>query len=532
LFYRLDKNNSTRLRLILMCAALLLAWSGREVLKLYSGQGTEKADPESQDYEYSDDSGNEKNVLSRVTPEKELYPTVEEDLQFVERKRKPGSIADLKHPISKIIPWVASFSSDRIHNEALPRSLWHYENIMREPDYWRMNFMHVYGLLADKNIVEYPDNPPGMKKLFFLTLYDVYAGDYFTVLTPQMPVGAKVHEDSRGGNNSVHGSYLAFDGLFLMNYPYTTLGGNLQETPLFFAPRVWFAREGATPPPLLDGSIYGNRRMDSKGFKIPFKVIPGIDIKFIKSKMYNPPKDGDRNPFYRPMTADLRSEKSVLRHVFQYLYGVEQGEISLRADNPEINYVSLMQGRNAPAWMTGRFTGVTGIALSLDTLHFAEPVDGISRIHLLTVGDTAYKEPGLFTWVVACLELPEGLRQGNRVRAEGLFLKLFPYKTRENTWYWSPLIVSSKVQLLPDSLSPLAPSWLTKENVIWLFIIVGAVIFFVFGWMYFSSIRDNRDLNNILNRSRCAGINLKSKRITKGRKNKSETADNSGGDGE
>lgn len=491
-----DKSPVVRIMILLISAGVL--WAGMRYILQYSGSSSAVNLRLAAKYVHSEPSLDGGDPFAKVQGINALPPDTEEEIVEIERDASPSPLISLRPVLKHIFSWLPN--ADTGNQGIWGRAQWHGVNLLREPDYWRFERMHVFGELVSSEIIDFPDNPQGLQKLFWLTLYDRHEHYYYSVLTPTMPEGVVVAGSSKSLKQGGAGSMLAFDGVYLMNFPYTTASG-VTQAPLFVTKVVYPASEGFTPAPLLDGAS-ARYPHSEKSYQPEFETIPGIDIEYIKSRTYSPAKTGDMNPQYRSMAADLRSEKDVLRHIFQYLYGSSDKQISQRVANSSISYVDLMSGANAPAWSVGKFCGFEGVAFSQDTLHFSGAKDGIKRIYLLTAGDLKYTNVADFTWVVACLELPKGLRRGDRIRAEGIFLKLYPYKTRDNYWHWAPLILCKKIIVLPQPLSLLAPEWLTRENAKWFFAAAGFVIIALFIYMYGSSKNDTRILNRILLRSR------------------------------
>lgn len=415
-----------------------------------------------------------------------------------ERTKAAGALGQIGASLRSVMQW-AKGREEWLRQQALDRGSWHYDNVVREPSRWRFLPLHVYGLLVDQSVLEYPDNPPGLRKLFLLTLYDTNDGVFFTVLTPQAPAARQVATNAAPGRSAVRGTNLAFDGIFLMAFPFLT-GDRLTDMPLFYAPSVRAAAEGRTPAGLVDGR--SGRPAAGEGENKPLKQVPGLDVAYLRSRIYNPPKTGDGNVQYASQAGDLRAEKTALVHVYEYLAGLSPERLQAMAKNPEVNYVSLMAGESAPEWTLGEATGFTGVVLSLQTLRFPASSDGIDRIYLLTVGDLEYRNAGEYTWVVAVLRLPEGLRKGDRVRADGIFLKLFPYKTGNNAWHWSPLLVSDSVSVVPRRLSPFLPTFIPDAAWPWIGAGVGLAVLLGGGWLLRNARRDSQKLEGMTRRMR------------------------------
>lgn len=514
--FKVSDRGSPLFRITLLLMALVVSIGGMSYLRYYAAGSNRVVPRDLQEYVKSDEAADVLHPFSAVPPEPDIYPTVYDDVRRIEHSRRPGSIGTLDHAILKLCAWMGGKGENWLAQNALWRGAWHYENIVSEPSRWRFLPMHVYGTLVAQEEIEYPDNPPGLRKLFMLTLYDLHERNFFTVLTPLMPADAELTVESAPGRKGKFGSTLACDAVYVMAFPYLTRVG-LRETPLFLAPRVWHAAEGPTPRPYLDGRGGIPDPLDDLPNR-PLKSISGIDQRYVRSKMYYPPKQGDRNPDYLSMASDVRSEKSILTHVYEYLYGLEPEVVREAGNNPEINYVTLMQGQNAPEWMIGQFTSFTGVVLSVETLRFPDPDDGINRIYLITAGDLRFANLEEFTWVAAALDLPEGLRRGDRISAAGIFLKLYPYRTRASRWHWAPLLVCRDVRLEPTPVSPLFPAWLPQEALPWIFVGVSLLMLLLFLHMFRTSQNDTRRLEEVRKRSQQKWLNARpGKRAAKGK---------------
>ena len=305
---------------------------------------------------------------------------------------------------------------------------------MREPDRWRLQILHVYGELVHERVEEIPGLPVGLRRLHRLILFDRRMQVFYTVLTPLKPVLAEVGKD------------LACDGVFLMRYPYQREGGGWQRTPLFVAKRVVLAHELPTPVYLLDmrqdpGPAYRELR--------PRTTIAAISTAYLEEQIFDPAVDGSDG--MRMLGGDvfdearkLRSEKAALSHAFSYICGLSDEEIQRRV-NPEVDYVAVMREAKTPSWMRGHIMKFQGQAADVMTEYFPGDGDGIERVHFVTAWDTRY-QGFQHTWMLAVLNLPPGLRQDDRIEAEGVFIKRVPFKTRQNTWRFAPLIVCKEIR--------------------------------------------------------------------------------------
>lgn len=497
--------DSPMARLAMLIVAVAALGGAMRYLALYSNPGAAGRDylqMLNSDIECADPEAGGK-PFAQLTADQTLYHSTQDELQSVERSRGARALADVQRPLLMTAQWVKGRPQGWLAEQALDRGAWHNENIVREPSRWRMLPMHVYGVLAEQNVIEYPDNPPGLRKLFWLTLYDPTDAVFFTVLTPQAPRGRKVMVQAAEGRRGERGTYLAFDGIYLMAFPFMTAGGT-QDMPLFYAPSVEAASEGRTPPPLLDGR--GGRPVAGEGANKPLRSVPGLDVAFLRSRIYSPPKNGDGNAQYRSLANDLRAEKPALVHIYEYLAGVPAEDLRQMAQNPEVSYVALMEGDNAPGWTVGQATGFTGVVFSVDTLRFPAAQDGIDRIYLVTAGDLHYQKLGEYTWVVAVRELPAGLRRGDRIAAEGIYLKLYPYPTQNNQWHWSPLLVADTVRPVALPYSPFLPAFVPEHLWPWIGAAAGLLVVAGGVWLWLRGRADNQKIEQIKRQLRGAPV--------------------------
>jgi len=334
--------------------------------------------------------------------------------------------------------WLKGQSDESLAAAARPRSHWTFNKVMREPDRWRLQVLHVYGRLVHERTEEFAAEGPGLRKLWRLTLYDNRFSHFITVLTPLRPAAAKVGE-----------SHIACDGLFLMRYPYVKESGSWQRTALFLARRAVLAREPSTQTPLLD-----ERADPGPPYRdlAPTRTASALSAEFIEQEVLEPAPDGSDG--MRMLggdlfaeAADLRQEKAALDHAFEFVYGLTPESLESRVD-PAMTYVALMETPKPPAWARGRFARIEARAADVQTLRFSDADNGVERIHLLAGWD-ARLAGFRHSWVMAALNLPPGLRQDDRIEAVGLFVKRMPYRTTQGRWQFAPLVVCREIRILP-----------------------------------------------------------------------------------
>lgn len=406
--------------------------------------------------------------------------------------------------------WLKGQSHAEMQRLAWPRGRWSHAKVMQHPDRWRMNVLHVYGMLLHHEVIELTDMPAGMGKLHKLILFNVRNHHAFTVLTPLMPA------DAHALAGTQEGSYLACDGLFIMRYPYLSNSG-WKPTPLVLAKRVTFARERQTVPTRLDPR--GDPGVDYAAIQ-PQETVDDLNVLAVQSQILAPPKDGSgfRHPGamdYHLAASDIVQEKPAFDHLFQYIYSLSDEEIAGKI-NPEVTYRSLMQGNAAPKWMTGKFTRFKGLASFVKTYDFPDAENGITRIHLLVGHDTRLRGPD-FTWVLACLNLPENLHADDEIEADGIFVKLYPYRSVEGKWHWAPLIVCKEIKRIDTS---------DQGRPTTAYVVIGIAVLLLVGGVYWAGQRDTSDLEAVRQRVLARRIEHDKKTAGKGLPGKTSSPEN------
>lgn len=436
------KASNPRARLIAMALGLVLLLGLMRSCHTYMQPGAKQYDADTPPMKVADERANVAAPLADVPRRPEL--PVENILDFISdddvNRLKAQELNRIRIALEDGFGWLKTQSHEELAAKAYSRLHWSHEKVMQEPGRWRLQVLHVYGMLLHHEVVELLDMPPGLGKLHKLVLIDARSREACTVLTPLMPEAARSVSDGQGAD------YLACDGLFLMRHAYQKEEG-WKPTPLLLARRVSFASELASVRPYLDprgdpGEPYTEIR--------PVRTVPHLDVAFLEEQMVRPPKNGigyrrEGALDYHIVASSVAEEKPAYDHAFAYLYGQDDAALS-RGVNPEVNYEALMEGHAAPKWMTGKVAHFEGVAAFVKTYSFPSEQNGVTRIHLLVAHDARFRDPA-FTWVLACLNLPEGLRVGDRIEAEGVFLKLFPYRSREDLWHWAPLLATRSVRI-------------------------------------------------------------------------------------
>lgn len=456
-----------------------------------------------------------------LEPADEIDPVAFQLAELGERNPDQGAIIDMQNDgVRAIYRWLMGYSHEEIAAMTRGRGRWHVTKLVREPSVWRGQLLHVYGMLADVETIEFHHNPAGIQYLYLLRLYDQHEMEFFSVLTPEMPENARVFQDKEEGQWEQWGDTLACDAVFLMNLPYRRPGRRVRTTPLFVTKRAYLSVQGRTPRIRFDErDDPGREYIDIE----PEKTVPALDIDFIRDKVFSPPRDGGGWQFFgtdfRREATNLREEKTAFDHVFEYLWGQEEESIRQRARNPEINHRTLMAGNEPPSWMVGQLTRVRGTVAAVEPMRFSPELPGLPRIYILTVQDTSFRQPAEHTWAIAVPNLPEGLKWGDLIEANGVFLKNYPYRTRDNRWQWAPLVAARAVELLPPPISPLLPSYMTRTQAYILAAVVCAILLGVFFLMYRANRRDTEKLKEARKRKQDALIAAQRRKLQEARQN-------------
>ena len=521
-------DNSGKTRLGIMIFMLAAVCSGMMAGKYYhDGPRYECPPPERQAYQYSDSE----TPFAKAVPTVRLHHTIGMEAQAVERAGNPESLQSpaLMSILNQVIAWRASFQTpDAEACPVKPRTVWSHAKLIQNPSRWRWSVLHVYGRVQRYYPLEFPELPEGARKLFFVLLRDDFTQDYFTVLTPALPQGLARPSDSDGnvrGNRGADG-LIAFDGVFIMDFPYYVPGAARlkDDTPLFFADRVYLACEPRICGDRLDewddpaeegGAPYADIT--------PKHTVPGLDLNFLRTKVFIPTgreekpeaadgkeESGEKVVKIRNLdleiAGDLRAEKAAIDHITQYLWQKDPAALARAAQNPDMNYFNMLANPTDYGWMIGQAAGFYGVAMAVEPMRFLDDFssddNSLNRYYLLNAGDGRYRGTGRLIWTLCCPNLPRNLRSGDWIAAEGIFCKLYPYKTGDGNWQWSPMLVCKEIRKVDAPSSPLSPSWLPKKYVPWALAVVVVLLASSLVWLYFSGRKDDKELAKLVSRSR------------------------------
>ncbi|GHV18391.1 hypothetical protein AGMMS49959_00020 [Planctomycetales bacterium] len=186
---------------------------------------------------------------------------------------------------------------------------------------------------------------------------------------------------------------------------------------------------------------------------VPTVTVDRLDLSLLRDTIFSARRT---RPLDLEIAGDLRAERAALTHIFAYLAG-QAGGGSRDATASGLTYADLMSAPDADIFC-GKPVAFTGVFLAAEKISFAPPLNGIDRFYVVTAADATVADNGRYTWTWALLN-PPPLRRGDLIRADGVFLKKYPYATAQNTWQWSPLAVGLTATVLPPA-SPLLPAWL------------------------------------------------------------------------
>lgn len=511
----------TRIFLMIFLLALVISLAAMfRYESLYDHPGEVGAD---QEMIHSDPATVANDPLAELPALRDL-PPIGAEVSWEEgllRRRHTRSLEGYAHVFENVFAYLKSRSLEEIREEAIGRAGWSPAKLVQHPSRWRGRIMHVYGELESMESQVFPDNPPGLRRLYLLILRDPHTLRYSYVLTPTMPASARTPTHPHPG------SFLAADGVYLMNYPLETQAYGRWDTPFFVSRQAYHAVEGRTPYARLD-------EHDDPGVEYadiePTRTIPGIDRAFLIKETYAPPKDGggeeERRKLrgwrtaarqfaaahgarietapYRELATQIRPEKPVYDMILQYLWHLDPEVIADRARASSLDYTTLMRGNETPEAYRGRFARFEGLIQTVRRLDFEDPTSkelGLTRLYVVTGNDVRYKRAAQYTWTIVTPNLPPNLKRNDTIIADGIFVKLRPYRRADRRWHWSPLLVAPSIQEIDPPVSPLLPKWVSKEMAYTGAAVVVVAILAAILMLLRASSRDTDRLINLRNRS-------------------------------
>lgn len=433
---------------LVLCCALVVVGAGLWNLSRQARPTPDGPPPDEQRYRPASPAASVQNPFPGLDPSGEALDTERLDPYVESDAAVPEAAADLAGiapAVYDVFRWLAARSDADLARDAIGRSEWHYNRLLREPGRWRWRLCHVYGL-ASRVEPETFSLGSGLDRLWRVTLYDETLDRYYTVLTPLVPEGVTT---PKSGERAAR---LAGDGLFAMVYPFRAEGG-WERTPLFFARRLYRTREGATPRERLDERLPWENPLP----QTPARTAEVLDQAFLADHLYAPAYSQARRrmPYLADpleMAHDLSGDQPAIVHAFAYLSARPTEELA-RAVSPGMNYAAIMEPDEMPVWMRGQAVVLRGRAVAVRTVRRTAPdALGFDRFHVLTVRCGTLPGGAPEDWSVAAPELPEGLRFDDRVEATGILLKRYPFPARDGErtiWRWSPLAAACGVRRLP-----------------------------------------------------------------------------------
>ncbi|MBN2712887.1 MAG: hypothetical protein JXR97_10730 [Planctomycetes bacterium] len=497
-----------QIKLYVLAALMAVVTMGLFTLENFTNGAPKVPPPSEQEMVVADENG----TVDDPFPDLYVRPNLEKQnmIDFVseddEDLGKATKLFRYRPAFEEGFAWFKGKSNEEIKSMALPRWEWNFVKIMRDVNNWRFQILHVYGMLLHYEKLELVNMPKGLQKLHLLILINPRTLEKMTVLTPLMPKAATALKGMS------EGSYLACDGLYLKRHVYVGNDG-IKHTPMFLAKRVYFASEPISYPERLDER--GDPGIDYKELK-PEHTVKALDIPFIEQNILSLSKSQQAYSIpnaidAREEASDIRGDKPALDHIFEYIYSMSDEEIANMV-NPEVTYLSTMAENLPPHWMVGKITRFRGIASRVITYRFPKDTLGIKRVHLIIGHDLRLGGPD-FTWAIATLNLPKGLREDDEITADGVFVKLYPYKTPEQKWHWSPLIVCKDVNIIERT----PPGQVTPT-----YIVIAVAAFTLAFLMYWASNRDSKGLSDVRQRVLQRRI-AHDKKVAEERKAKKET---------
>ncbi|MDR0867209.1 MAG: hypothetical protein LBP75_01890 [Planctomycetota bacterium] len=236
---------------------------------------------------------------------------------------------------------------------------------------------------------------------------------------------------------------------------------------------------------------------------VPTVTVDRLDLSLLRDTIFSARRT---RPLDLEIAGDLRAERAAFAHIFAYLAGqggaphgashgtASPGGASSDATASGLTYADLMSAPDAEIFC-GEPVAFAGVFLAAEKISFTPPLNGIDRFYVVTAADATVADNGRYTWTWALLNLPP-LRRGDLIRADGVFLKKYPYATEQKTWQWSPLAVGLTVTITPPA-SPLLPAWLPAWAAS---IATGGLVLAAGAGIYLLTRRDDRNLQKLRER--------------------------------
>mgnify|MGYP001809856160 CR=1 FL=1 len=436
-------------RLILLVLLLAAAAAGAQQLLNYTRGGVPVPAMETQRYAVADMVPGQTDPLANVEainfiPKGIISVDVDTD-SSEESLARSNDIARNNEAIYYALAYLKGAGPERIRADSRMAKRYSSDMFLERPDELRGNLLPFYGITRTVMPVEFPEAPAGIRWLWLIVAEDIRRTSFYAVLTP------------RRSELVVPNEVIAFDGIFVQRYA-TKLQLAPDKPPfwmwmpLFVADRAYADRRPLPPPDLLADP-------DDAPFSFAADKLVATPDRTILDSIWQTAKDGsdvrnlpvmvdgrftkDTADFHRE-AANILGEKVAIDHLFRHVAALGPETLERQSD-PTLTFDRLMTGMRAPAEALFRITSVTGHALAVRRIRPAGLESGLKQFYLLTMTDTRYTNFD-YRWTVACINLPQSLRVGDKITVRGMFAKLHPYQDRVGQWYWSPLLVVNQVE--------------------------------------------------------------------------------------
>lgn len=472
---------------LVLLAGLLVLFYRLHQIQFAEGKSNEKW---RQQYIVPEPQSDRPDPLAGIEPTDQFFDGIDPAELGIFGDEDPAEANDLRdegEAVRLSLAYLKSFAPqerDRFLDQNIDYS---FPLLMARPEKWRGKPLHFYGILRQKDVQDFPDLDPPLDKMWRLTVHDARQSNFYTILTPQISTSVQINRP------------IAAETIFLKRYPFWSVpnpmkSGFYQWNPLLVAKRVYAHREPLPPPTLLSSP-------DEKQQPFPPEMTveelsPGELQTIARAPKPGPggeePGGGSLSKLLRSVTIaghrpvpierevnNLQQEKHALEHLFAYVHGMSREELSRRTD-PRMSFERLMRPSRPPEWAEYNVASVAGRALFVDRIRAKGLESGIEQFYVLYAQDARHNNRK-YRWAIATLNLPPGLRMGDPVKCDGLFVKFYPYESRKHTWHWCPLVVTPNLQ--KTTRERLEAPW-------WGYVLATALLVAVCAGIYYANRRD------------------------------------------
>ncbi len=388
-----------------------------------------------------------------------------------DKSKQANDIQSNAESIKYILSYLKGVDSKVFAEKTRKNSYFTFARLMENPDYWRGKSVHFYGVLLQKDLVELPDMPKGLRKMWRLTLTDPFQSHFYTLLTPKIsklvrPMGL-----------------VSFDGIFLKRYAYRCQPDPKrpafwQRTPLFVAKQAYYRWEPRPLPYLLsdptDKQIIYKEKVNTLNLK---QLEPILDVSKTGKGFRSL---GKIKVSFEREARNIQAEKYAFEHLFKYMNHFTDEELAKKVD-PRINFFNLMKHDRPPKELKWKIGSVVGRVRYVEKHKVKGLSGGLENIYILVIYDES-TENFEYRWTVALPTLPHPLRDGDRVRVIGIFTKFFPYQSIKNDWRWTPMLTASKIEVFKPKPS---------NEPFWVYVIVTILVLFLCYVIYAYNAKDD-----------------------------------------